>query len=184
MISLFRSAHPIFVFIAVSSAAVALTFLAISVLKYCGQNFVSAAAVFVYLGYAVITDRALVSLAEPPQRNSRSLVIALLYVLVIGVHVIGGLLADELLTEPFSTAQTAGLASGWAIGFFGPLYIYWNGAKALVDRETGTDSSFSRYVGTLVLFMFMPIGILLIQSRLRCLSQATMAIAAKKPAAT
>ena len=55
----------------------------------------------------------------------------------------------------------------WILGFMGPIYLLIYASRALVMAETGKPVPLDRWLGTLLLFLCLPIGVIFIQRRVR-----------------
>jgi hypothetical protein len=89
---------------------------------------------------------------------------------------IGVLIAHGALVQLLWTNVGGGLlwnviaALAWVLGFAGPLYLLGLASYLMVRAEENRHVAPDRWIGTFLLFLVLPIGIVLIQRRIRRLA--------------
>ena len=132
-------------------------------LSYSVMNSIAAV---VYLGWPYMIGMTVGKRVEG--RHSARVKASLSILYVLAFHVLAGAVLLEGL-ETLPNVQRTFFLFGWLLAIVGTFYLLWFGASALVTAEGGEQVRLDQCVGTLVQFLFLPIGVLFLQRRVQAL---------------
>jgi len=96
--------------------------------------------------------------------NESVLLVCLAYLLMIGLFApVMGLVVES------HPSRLANILVGLALGFglLCHLFIVWSATKSLIAAERDPSASVMQFIGTFLLFYYLPIGIVFVQRRFR-----------------
>lgn len=127
----------------------------------------NATAAIVYLGWPFLVGTAAEKRAG--RRRGRASALALIsFPYVVLFHVVAGVLLMDGIDQLTGPTWAAFLGF-WVLAVVATFYLLWFGARTLVAAEERRPVRFGQYLGTLLEFLLLPIGVLFLQNRVRAL---------------
>lgn len=136
-------------------------------LSYSAMNSIAA---MVYLGWPYLIGMTVTKRAEGWHVARTMASLSMVYVLAF--HVLAGIFPIEDLRGQ-APIQWGVFLIAWLLAMAGTFDLLWFGASALVAVEEGKRIRLDHCIGTLLQFLFLPIGILFLQGRVKSLLAIT-----------